>query len=64
MIRNFIGYVNEASAAYGSNVSSNAQYIKQKMEDKYGDDEDNNFYIFIQTWLGQDTRVSLYHPQS
>ena len=54
--------MNEASARYGNNVSLNAQYIKKQMDYKYGDDEDENFYIFIQTREGQYTNGLLFHP--
>lgn len=62
MINSFTLYVNEASARYGNNVSLNAQYIKKQMDYKYGDDEDENFYIFIQTREGQYTNGLLFHP--
>ena len=64
MMNNFTAFVNVASSTYLSNVASNALYIKQQMDAKYGDDDDKNFYIFIQTRLGQATHTLLYHPHN
>jgi hypothetical protein len=48
MINSFIDIANYASLTYGDDLEKNSKYIKLRMDEFYGL-EDDNFFIFIQS---------------